>query len=746
MTHGLDALMEDDLLSLDEEGKPPEPSRLPDAKAIRKLFVKETDNDESSAVRRTQIQAMVDGQPPYNQAALNASGQGSRANANFLMGQDLVNRACNGYQDILTSPKILMTVDVEFGEATEAADYEAIIQEEATRTIRKWSSFSPRSQQIIRLFVTHGVGIPYFNDTKDFRFDVAGLGDFYIPRQTPASEEDIVYCVSRKDMTVVDLFDKIRNEKAAEKMGWNVKAVRKAISRATTAGSVGEVGEIERFQQQLKNNDLHSVEKFEHVPILGCWVKEFDGTYSFALTEKDAPDGEYLFVEYSRYQSAEEAFLFFCYGIGNGTYHSIRGMGHMIFALVQLHNRLMCQKADGVMLDESVLLQATGNNALQRASLNYLGPFSLLDQGFEVIDRKISGTSDRTLPFLGEVKSLMGQMSSSFQPPEGAYQNQINVESELEALAGSTSGAVDLFYMSWDRLIREMVRRIIQGPKSDPLVAEFHKRCEKRGVTKEILDTVDHANTYAYRSLGAGSPAARSIAFKKLLQLLPQLDEIGRKNLIYRFVENLVGHQNAAEFASRSEEPRQNSEASIATLENFALSQGAPIPVLPYQMHGAHVQIHVPELIRIIDGVETGQLDPMQNLPGLRAYLDHVSTHGEQLGQDPSQADLFGQVKEAVNNLNQIVTNMERKIRAEQRQAAEAGAQEGGDTGSEERIAQLKMAMEEFKFDLMQRKGELELAIMQAKADQNLALKDAEQASSVEKKMLYPRSDYSERR
>lgn len=746
MTHGLDELMEDDLLSLDEDGKPPEPSRLPNARAIRKLFSKETDADEASAIRRTQIQAMIDGQPPYNQAALNASGQGSRANANFLMGQDLINRACNGYQDILTSSKILMTVDCEYGEAAESADYEAVIQEEATRTIRKWSSFPSRAQQLIRLFVSHGVGIDYFPDTKDFRFDVAGFGDFYIPRQTPASEEDIVYAVARKDMTVVDLFDKIRNEKAAEKMGWNVAAVKKAIGRATTSGSVGEVGEIERFQQQLKNNDLHSVEKFEHVPILGFWVREFDGTYSFALTEKDAPDGEYLFVEYSRYKSAEEAFIFFCYGIGNGTYHSIRGMGHMIFALVQLHNRLMCQKSDGVMLDESVLLQATGNNALQRASLNYLGPFSLMDQGFEVIDRKISGTSDRTLPFLNEVKGLMGQMSSSFNPPEGAYQNQINVEAELEALAGSTSGALDLFYASWDRLIREMVRRIIQGPKSDPLVAEFHRRCERRGVTKDILESVDHANTYAYRALGAGSPSARSIAFKKLLQLLPQLDEIGRKNLIYRFVENLVGHQNAAEFASRSEEPRQNSEASIATLENFALAQGAPIPVLSYQMHGAHVQIHVPELIRIIDGVETGALDPMQNLGGLRAYLDHVAAHGEQLGQDPSQADLFGQVKEAINNLNQIVTNMERKIKAEQRQAAEAGQGAEGQPSEQERLAQIKIDMEEFKFQMMQRKGELEIAIMQAKADQNLALKDAEGASSIYKTQMFPRSDYSERR
>ena len=49
-----------------------------------------------------------------------------------------------------------------------------------------------------------------------------------------------------------------------------------------------------------------------------------------------------------------------------------------------------------------------------------------------------------------------------------------------------------------------MVKRIVVGPKSNPLVREFHRRIAARGITPEILKAIDHDNTYAFRAYGAG--------------------------------------------------------------------------------------------------------------------------------------------------------------------------------------------------------------------------------------------------
>lgn len=754
MATGLEALEELDLANIDEEGKPPVPSRLSSAQTLRDLYAQCVREDQSSTIARVRVQAMKDGEPPYNQAALIASGQGSRANANFLMGQDLIGKTSNGYNDIVVNAKDLVSIELDgTDEPNERAHYQRIIASELTRTIRKWPSFVPNFLRLVDLFVTHGIGVSYFPDAKDFRFEVCGMGEFQIPRQTPASEEKVPYAIARKDMLVTDLYESIRDAEKAARMGWNVPAVTEAIRRATTKSSTGDLGEIEMFQRQIKNHDLHASRKFQHVAVLHGWVKEFDDTWSFFIVEKDNPNGDFLFKEYSRFKNVAEAFNFFCYGIGNGTFHSVRGLGNMIYALVQLHNRIMCQTADGEMLDSSLLVQATSGSALQEMSINYMGPFSMLSPGLELIDRKFSTRTGSSLNFLGEVKGLMGQFTNRFTAPEQpagqAYQNKLGVESKLEQITSGDSGSVDLYYCAHDRLMREVCRRIINGPKSDKLVAEFHRRVARAGVTPEILSKVDHDSTSAFRTFGAGSAAARSLGFKRLLELLPQLNEVGRKRLIYEFVADVVGYQNADYFADLPENATFNGQAKIAEMENVLLAQGHAISVDPNELHATHAEIHIPAILQTLEGVETGQIDPMQALPGMQVSLDHIAAHGEEIAQDPTQLPLYGQIKEAVNNLQMVVTNMDRKIKAEQRKAQEAGGGEQpleGQPDTTAMIEQAKLDMIQFKADLAQRKGELELAIMQAKASQNLALNDMKAAESMQKQIQFPRSDYSQRR
>lgn len=756
MTSGLQALDELNLDTLDENGRPPKPSRLPDAKSLRALYSSLIRDDEQRAINRSRIQAMVDGEPPFNHAALTAAGQGSRANANFLEGKKLIQQTCNGYNDIVTSQKMLVKVSTEFGEPAQRAKVDRVISEEVTRTIRKWPSFMPNFMRLADLFVTHGVGVAFFSDDRDFRFDVTGLGEFLVPQQTPAAEDRITYAISRKDTMVTELYHAIEDPEVAARIGWNVEEVRKAIGRATTQGSIGQIGEIESWQQQVKNNDLFTARKFSHVSCLHGWIKEFDGTITYVIAERDG-DGNFLFKQPSKYKTIEEAFVFFCYGVGNGTYHSIRGMGNMIYALVQLRNRMMCQAIDNLQLATSVLLETESNKAMEEATLMQLGPFTLLPPGFATVNRAATPDVSRVaLPMLGEIKSMMNDNASRFMTPVGggtAYQNKDSVGAELESAAAGDSGAIDLFYASLDRLFREMVRRMLSSsaPKTDPLIKELHSRLTAKGITREMIASVDHDSTFASRAIGAGNPAARLLTFERLLRLLPNLNEVGQKRLIYQFVSDAVGSANADYYADDPETPTVPEQAKIAELENALLMQGTPVTVNPQEMHATHVQVHIPPLMQTLDGIETGQLDAMQLLPGLQASLDHIATHGEALAADPAQRAVYGQVKEAVNNLQQVVTNMDRKIKAEQRRAQEGqampaegemqAAPQGGD-----RLAELKIAQEEFKLQLAQRIGELKIAELQSKAQQNLALADLKAADMVQRQLAFPRTTYEQRR
>jgi len=751
ITTPLDAIdqISSDLALLDEKGKAPK-HRAMSAGVIRANYNKMIQDDEGSATMRVRVQGMLDGDPPYNPAARRAQKQSSLANANFLQGAKIVQKVANGYNDIIFSVKTLISVETEFGEDAERFEYNRVLAEEGSRTMRKWSSFAAHFQMLVRKFVDHGVGIGYFPDTEDWRYEVAGFGDFQIPRQTPATEEKIQIAVSKQDMPVTNLFDMIRDEETASDLGWNVKAVKKAVARATDKASTGELGEYEALQMEIKNNDATFNRKYQYVRVLRAFVREFDGTISFYILERDGY-GECLYYRPSHYKTVNEAFVFFCYGIGNGTFHGVRGLGHILYPLVQLHNRLMCMLSDSAMMSSSLLVQHNSQKALDELSIQLVGPLTVLSPGMDIVpNRLIPDLTQSSLPMLTEVKDRMAESGSQFSVSPGGqtYRNRLESEANMEEAAGGASANVDLFYASWDRLIREMFKRICNGDKSDPLVAEFHRRVAKRGVPPEAIKGIDHDSTYATRAIGAGNPAFRTVGLSRLIQLLPNLDEIGQKRLIHQIVADVVGYNNASFYAAEPEENRVNVEAKVAELENILLFQGSPIGVNPQELHATHAMIHVVPLQQMIEGIERGEIDPVAALPGLRAMLDHLGKHAEPLARDPAQRQVFGVVKEGINNLTQIVDNFERSIRSQERtgEAAPQGGEQDTEGAAKSRLAELRVAEAEFKLQLAQRIGEIKIAELQAKSQQSLALNDARGAAMAAKALSSPALSYNERR
>lgn len=734
-----------DLALLDEKGKAPKHRAL-SAAVIRANYNKMIQDDEGSATMRVRVQGMKDGDPPYNPAARRAQKQSSLANANFLQGAKTIQKVANGYNDIIFSVKNLISVETEFGEDSERFAYNRILAEELSRTIRKWPSHAAHFQMLVDKFVTHGVGIGYFPDTEDWRYEVAGFGDFQIPRQTPATEEKIQIAVSKQDMPVTNLFDMIRDEEKATELGWNVPAVKKAVSRATDRASTGELGEYETLQMEIKNNDATFNRKYQYVRLLRAFVREFDGTLSFYILERDG-DGECLYYRPSHYKTVNEAFVFFCYGIGNGTFHGIRGLGHILYPLVQLDNRMMCNSADAAQLSGSVMVQPNSQKALDELSFQQYGPLTVLSPGVEVIEKAIPNLTQSSIPMMNEVKGRMADSGTQFAVSPGGqtYRNRLDSEAIMDEAAGGASANVDLFYASWDRLTREQVKRICNGSKDDPLIAEFHRRVAKRGVPPEAIKAIDHDSTYATRAIGAGNPAFRTVGLSRLIQLLPNLDEIGQKRLIHQIVADVVGYNNASFYAAEPEENRVNVEAKVAELENILLFQGNPVGVNPQELHATHAMIHVVPLQQMIEGIERGEIDPVQSLPGLRAMLDHLGMHAEPLARDPSQRNVFGIVKEGINNLTQIVDNFERSIRSQEREAPE-GAEQDTEGAAKARLAELRVAEAEFKFQLAQRIGEIKIAELQAKSQQALALNDARGAAMAAKALSSPALSYNERR
>lgn len=730
-------LNELELLNLDADtGAPPE-SRLRDVKSAVSIYSTLRRADERSSANRARIDGMFDGVAPYDQRVLQSTGQGSRTNLNLGEGQRFLDIAMSAFVDLYSSLERLVLVKVRRGEPAERQDAQDIIAEEITHALRGWPEFHSSFLRLCSEFTKHGVSVAYFDSPDGWKFRVCGFGDFLIPRQTPATEEGIEVACARRQYLLHELYGFIRDEEIAAKVGWSVDEVKRVITKnARTSGRTGTTtfSDWEATQRELKNNDLYTGIENTTVEVLHFWVREFDGSVShFICAEEGAK--EFMFRKTSMFENPEQAYVLFTFGVGsNGTYHSIRGLGHRIFNHVQTSNRLRCQMIDGAMLASAVMIQPESQRALEDLSFTFYGPYSVLSPNVRIVEKAIPNLSNSVQPALADLQNQLAQnvdLLSTYGPAQSSpYRNNLQVEHDLAVASRLSGSTLNLFYAAWSRLLREVVRRFVTGDRKDRAVRMFFERCAERGVDAEVIRSIDHSRTTAVKAIGAGSQANRLLALRELNNISGAFDDVGRRNLIRDITATRVGHDLVDRYAPAAPEPRLTVDAKIAMMENQSMVTGMPVAVLDSELHGMHLRVHAPELQQLLAALDAGQADPVQALPLVQALYEHVMQHLQYLVNDPAAREQVGQIKQLTQVAEEVITNTGRKIQAQMRK--QQGAPQGeapaeqGPTPTE-----LKFQEHQLKMEIARQKAELEMRIREAKFQQEQAINDAKGAVSL---------------
>jgi hypothetical protein len=723
-----------DLGSLDEKGKPVE-TRLKDVKSAVGLFATLLRADEKSAVNRARIDSMFDGVAPYNQSQLAASGQGLKTNLNFGEAQRLLDISLSAYVDLYSSLERLVEVKSTTGEKSEQGPKEDVVAEELTNLFRRWPEFHSSYLRLCTQFIKHGVGIAYFDSPDDWKFRVGGFADILIPRQSPASENGIDIAIGRRQYHLHELYHFIKNEKAAKSVGWNVDEVKRVmLDNVKTSGRSYQSGttysDYEALQAEIKNNDLYTGIQNPTVDVLHYWVREMDGSVSHYISAETSPK-DFLYKKVSRYASPEQAYIFFSYGVGsNGTYHSVRGLGQRIFSHVQTSNRLRCQQIDGAMLGSAVMIQPENQRSLDELQFTFYGAYAVMSPNVRIVEKAIPNLGTAVQPALQDLSqqlALNTDTISTYGPNQGSpYKNKMQVVADMDVATRISGSTLNLFYASWTRLMREMVRRVVQTKRPDAAIKDFFARCEKRGVDADFIKKLDVEQTKAVRSIGNGSYANRLVALRELQGISGQFDDVGRRNLTRDIVSTRVGHDLADRYVPAQDSERPTVDTKIAYLENQQLQQGQPVPVVSSELHGQHLQLHVPLLQQIIEAIDGGQADPQQVLPALQALYQHISETAQFAAGDPALQATVAQTKQVLQYAEEAINNTMKALEKIQREQAE-NMQEGA---GQPQASEIDMKLQKAQVDMQiaQQKAELEMAIKQKKFDQEQAIRDAEAA------------------
>ena len=728
------------LRQIPEEGTIPA-SRLKDAKTGREVFESLRKADDENAKVRAKVQAMFDGRPPYDPDQLRKSKQTYRCNLNFGEAESLLEYAMSGYVDLLHSVEDLVHTPTTWGEENERGELSAILSREITRTLREWPQFTFNFLHLCTQFVGHGLGIGHFEDRFDWRWRAAGQQDFVIPRGTLASEDELEIAMARRTYPIYEIWTKIKDPESAKESGWNVQETRKALAKSYTKVGTATT-DYEKLENELKNNDWLSEARAATITLVHTWVREFDGTVTHCIFTEDESCTEFLYEGRGFLGSMQQGFVMFPYGLGpNAHYHGIRGLGYKIFPSIQVSNRLRSQLVDGAMLASSVMLQPGSETDFTNMALTYYGAYAIIAPGMQVIQQSTPNFQQSVIPVLTDMGTQLQQRTGQYTTQSvfntGRERTRFEVAAHLEQAAKLSVTSLNLFYQPWDRLLRETVRRMIRPdyvaaePGGDAI--EFLKyRLLQAGVPLEAFYAIDLGNVRAVRAVGSGSPAARTVSLRNLMEVMSAYDPVGRHNLLRDITVTEVGASQADRYVTRDPGQRLPIDAKIAQLENDALVDGRPIEVMEEEMHLVHIEFHLKALGQFIEQEQQGV--PIEELvPRMMALYEHAVAHLDFVQGDITMQEQVATYRQSLQQAGEIIHNGMKRLAKMQREQQMAGPEEAAPAGPSDAEMKMQQKLEEhqMKLRMMEEAHVLKQNIKIQEAALKRSLKDADKATDL---------------
>lgn len=671
-------------------------SRLPSASNARQGLRQLLKEDEPRSYERAIVKGCYDGNAPYSQKKLNQDGQRWRCNLNFRGLEGTMDSARIPYYGLFSGVPTYATFKTRY-QATSplASRWEKIIEQKFTCMLDRWEDFKWNMQcsQFEMLF--EGWGPLIFDKDADWRFRSISARSFLVPQDSPSClNKRIPWFAVRCPYRVHELFDCIRDEKAARARGWDVEAVKNAIKFGTRSVEGDLNGwqnqPWEEWQKRYKNKNLMS--SYTECDIIRCahlYVQEYSGKVShFIITENsvypddktNSNDDAFLFSDPNKYDSYKQIANVAFQNTGDGTWHSVRGIGLKSYGYEEVQNRLNCRIVDNANMASMILLKGNDAKSNQKMQLYVNGAIGMIPPGTEVEQTRLGGDIPQVMGVTRMLENKLANKIGAFNQrsiarEDGRGEQPTATQIEMAAAKeGSLSASqIDNYYLDLDALYSEVFRRAKDS--TDPEAKLFVQDCLDAGVPREALDNMEYVR--ANRRSGYGSPQMRKMAMDRLMAVYPTLPEDGKRNALDEYITSEFGADKIEVFNPPMEEISQ--DEWMATMENDKLHVGELPLILSGMDHVAHLNIHLDDaeqrLAPLQQALEGGEELDINALNEAATYVQALAQHCEQhlskIEGDPAHK----QIAEYFEAKLKIVTSFHGKLRSAVRSAQARAAQ-----------------------------------------------------------------------
>ncbi len=646
-------------------------------------------NEDYIASRdRAVVQSMADRNAPYSDSMLRSLGITGITNVNWGDLGMAQQEAEKPYNSILMSMSHFGIVPFKNGALpdTEAEEKEIIVAEELHRMITAWRDFRFRWKMNAHFFTMWGVSFTYRDDDLDWRWKVSSLQDVKIPRGTQASVNVVDRIFMKTDMTPSDLYAKIRDPEIGKMAGWNAEQIKLSCTNAQPKPL--NTASPEEMQAMWKDNSVFSGNTNIVIQVIHGFVKEVDGTVSHYIADysMNTAEAQFLYEKKGKYADMSDFINAYLFGVGtNGDFHSIRGNAFNLFPSASALNKLRCKLVDKANDEANTFLETENEDASIDNMITPRGPYFQLNSGVSFVERATPQVAGSLVPAIEAMAGVFRVQTSGMAPrssseSEQGQKTKYELQRKDEIDSTLTSDSMDMYMDSWRWDYREIVKRVINpnlqvehpGGKE---AFDFRLRCDQRGVPMELLAQLDFDNINLNTGIGRGSSAERRSVLSNLNEMVyGRLDPEGQQILTRDTIAAQTDYRYAMMLVPRQAGQRPPVDKQIANGENQILKLGGAAVLEPNQNHIVHVATHL-ELLQAYDSMLADvQIELKDAIPTMQKTSAHCGEHMQFI--DPESAP-YRQFKQALQQLNEVITNGAKHLEADQRKEREA--QENGE-------------------------------------------------------------------
>lgn len=685
------------------------------------------EDDFPRALNRARIIDKFNGNAPFTEQE--AAENNIFTNVQPLMAPRLAHDARRQLSGAATRTSNFFKVNVDVtGQASDT-----VASYHITKNLNKCLKYSRKYLETLRgqdaNVVLHGKGVVIWEDPFSWCPKVVSVEDMKVPAGTYIDLSNLTHFAIYEEWSAAELMRKVSGKRVYP--GWNVSAVKALIKRLVDEGTetVSDHDEFpEKMAESFKENTVFYAS--DKVPTAKCWrfyelQDERTGPrwkyYIFQDETKVGDKDDFLFEQKRGFVEDIGQLVHVQYADGNNVapfrYHSVRGLGYLLYPLVHLNDRLFCRAMDAFFEACNQLFRSNSEEDRERLQSVTLSNMGVVPSGVAMVPAGERYTVNHNLlnSAFAMLRQYVSENSTSFTQDQndgtGKEMTATETLARVQQATAMMNSMLSMQYTYRTFQFREIARRFTMKDSRDKDVQKFQEQCRKAGLDDTYLD-YENWTIVPEQVIGGGNKILELAMTKELMAVRPAYPPQAQTEILRDFTLALTDDPDKATRWVPAEPQPPSSSAIHANVVFGTLMDGGEV-ILPEGINlDEYAQVLLVMLAKQLEMIgQSGAVPSVDKVMGLQQTGRHIGEVLQQLEQDPAKEQIIGEAMAQLQQMMQQIAQLADSA-LEQQQA--------GAGGNQELQAKLyeKKALADAQADVIRGKGELQREQKQASFEQ----------------------------